>query len=130
MLSEMMVLKERPPDLIITSTAKRARATAKQFRKAFNLGKQLMWRDNRLYLASTNMMIDVVKELSGDYNVVWVFAHNPGMTDLANSFSDRFIENVPTCGIVKLEANINDWADLNPYNTRMTDFYYPKLFHV
>ncbi len=127
-MADMMVLKESRPDLLISSTAVRARKTATQFRKAFDMSKKDLWLDARLYHASPQGIIDVVRELPDDIDVVYVFGHNPGMTDLANHFGSPYIPNVPTCGIIKVQSEVSAWYEINQHNATRTAFYYPKQF--
>jgi phosphohistidine phosphatase len=38
--------------------------------------------------------------------------HNPGLTEFANRLLDDAIDNIPTCGIIAGELNIESWYDL------------------
>ena len=127
-MASMMADNESSPDLLISSTAVRAKRTANHFLKAFGLDKSKLVKDQRLYLASPQAMLDVIRELPNDYSTIYLFGHNPGMTEIANHFSDEYVDNVPTCGIVKITCNINEWYELNKQNSRRTQFYYPKQF--
>ena len=129
-MASMMSLKEAPADVLISSSAARAKKTATYFRKAFGLKKKDLLIDTRLYLASPGTMIDVLRELPDSYDVVYLFGHNPGMTEIANYFSDEFVDNVPTCGVVKITCEINSWHEMNQANSRRTAFYYPKIFNL
>lgn len=128
LMAEMMTLKETRPDVLITSTAKRARSTARRFRDVYGLSKDLVFKDGRLYLATPDEILSVLRELPEDYRTVAFFGHNPGITDFANLFAEDYIENVPTCGVVKLVSTAEHWYDLNTLNTQRTAFYYPKQF--
>ena len=33
------------------------------------------------------------------HNVVWIFGHNPGLTDFVNLIANAGIDNIPTCGV-------------------------------
>ena len=129
-MASMMVLKEKTPDLIISSTAVRARRTAGYFRKAFGLKKNQLIKDHRLYLASPQVMIDTIRELPDQYESVYIFGHNPGMTDIANFFANDYVENVPTCGIFKVTCEVDAWYEINKYNSKLTVFYFPKQFNL
>jgi len=128
-MASMMLLKESPPDLIISSTAVRANKTAIHFRKAFDLKKSKFIKDSRLYLAAPQAMLDVIREVPDEYATVYIFGHNPGMTDIANYFSDDHIDNVPTCGVVKIVCDVESWYELNKFNSKRTAFYSPKQFN-
>ena len=128
LMAEMMVLKESRPDAMITSTAKRARSTARRFKDAFGLPKDSIFKDRRLYLANPDEIMSVLKELPDDYHVIAFFGHNPGITDFANLFAEDYIDNVPTCGVVKIVSPVEHWYDLSASNSRRTAFYYPRQF--
>jgi phosphohistidine phosphatase len=59
--------------------------------------------------------------------VVVLFGHNPCFTSLANQFSDEYIPNVPTCGIVKIEAAGSEWSDFEKEG-KLTAFHFPKQY--
>lgn len=128
-MASLIVEKGAIADLIISSSARRARSTARHFRKALGLEKDQMLLDRRLYHAGIETILTVIQELPAEFASVFVFGHNPGFTHIANLFSYRPIENVPTCGIVKVEADITSWLEFDPNHGRMTAFYYPKMFN-
>ncbi|NND09048.1 MAG: histidine phosphatase family protein [Saprospiraceae bacterium] len=119
--------KEQYIDLLISSPAKRAFRTAKYFRKAFGLSKEYLWEDKRLYLASPEEMIEVIQETPDEYQNIAIFSHNPGTTQLANLLGDETIVNVPTTGVFKVVSEAAGWSSFQPGNTKLVDFYYPKL---
>jgi phosphohistidine phosphatase len=47
------------------------------------------------------------------------------MTDLANRLTDAQIDNIPTCGIVVIEADVREWRQLGG-GGRLITFDYPK----
>ena len=61
-----------------------------------------------------------------NYNDVMIVGHNPGLTELASRICPVEIDNIPTCGIFAVDADIDEWADLA--NTQGTVNYldYPK----
>ena len=52
----------------------------------------------------------------------------PTFTYMANYFSSTLISNVPTCGIVAIEANIEHWKDFNQDTATFLFFDYPKRY--
>jgi len=128
-MADMTVLRELKADIILSSPAKRAFATANIFRKAHGLKKNELIKDERLYLASPDIMLDVVREMPSEFGVIYLFGHNPGMTYLANYFSESQIENVPTCGMFKVLCEVEHWHELNRDKGRLETFVYPKMFH-
>ena len=115
------------PDGILTSTARRARRTARAFREAFGLGKDDVIQRGELYHAGPRQIERQIRTLPDSWKTVLVFGHNPGYTDVANLLDhDQTIDNVPTCGIVGARARIDSWEDFELSRAKRTTFMYPK----
>jgi phosphohistidine phosphatase len=124
------MLRDKDPDLeyIVSSPAKRALETAKIFRKAFNLSKERMDKDSRLYLASPSTIVEVIQSVDDQYQSLAIFGHNPGMTDFLNRFSAAAIDNIPTCGVARIDIDIDFWKKFSFESGKLVAFYYPKMF--
>ena len=116
------------PNQIISSPANRAFTTSTYFAEAFGTRKEEIKVDTRIYEAWPEDILSLVRMLDNKLETVLLFGHNPTLTSLANMFSRTYIPNVPTCGIVKVEAKIDSWALLNRDVAEMSDFYYPKQY--
>lgn len=116
------------PDLIVTSPAKRARSTAKAFRKVFDLPKTDFITDLSLYDASPDDVIAVVQHLDNTKRSVFVFGHNPTFTFLANRFPGVRIDNVPTCGVFLVKTMVPTWDTWTPEISTFIGFHYPKQY--
>ncbi|MGI9330197.1 MAG: SixA phosphatase family protein [Gammaproteobacteria bacterium] len=114
------------PSLIVSSPAERARQTARLIAQAINYPPEFLQREAELYLASPATILSVIAQQEDNFNNLVVCGHNPGMTDLANHLTDSRIDNVPTCGIVGMEADIQRWADSADAEWRLVFFDYPK----
>lgn len=123
------LLKDQSADiqLMISSTAKRAMATAKVFKKTFDIDKSKFLKTDQLYLASTSAILEVVRKIDDDYDCIALFGHNPGLTDFVNRFSDKMVDNVPTCGIARIEFNVDSWSAIESERGELTSFLYPKM---
>ncbi len=119
-------LKEKKvvPELIITSPAKRANATAKRFAKVFDLNKKHIWKEPKLYLATETTLLKIAKQIDEKYNVVFMVGHNPGITNFVNYSSNLEIDNVPTCGVTVLE--VSSWNKLGKEKAKAVYFDYPS----
>lgn len=85
-----------PVDVILSSTATRARRTAEAFAAALGLEVTL---DPELYLASAERLL--AKATASGAHAVLLVAHNPGITDLAYRLSDGGIAHMPTCAVAR-----------------------------
>lgn len=117
-------------DAIISSPANRAFTTATYFATAFGKKASAIIVDEEIYEAFLTTIYYTIQALNNDWSTVLLFGHNPTLTMLANDFSDEFITNVPTCGIIEVVANIERWADFNANKGELTAFYYPKQFNI
>ena len=116
------------PDMIITSGANRAKSTAEFFMKEFNLPKDRFRIENDLYEASPEEVFDVLRSAPDDARFVYLFGHNPTFTWVANNLSGVRIDNVPTCGVVHAQANLEHWKKFQPQYAAFVGFHYPKQF--
>jgi phosphohistidine phosphatase len=112
------------PDLMITSPAKRANSTCKKFAKIFEVDKKNIWKEPKLYHASENVILKLTKEIDEQNNVVFIFGHNPGLTNFVNYASNLEIDNIPTTGIVVLE--VSNWKKLGKEKAKAVYFDYPS----
>jgi len=120
--------KEIQPDLIITSPAKRAASTAKRIAKVLKYPKDAIKVVNKLYHGDEDTMLDVLSKLKDKHNTVFIFGHNPGLTDFVNSImsEELDIDNVPTCGVVAFQFQAESWSQVTWGTGKMMFFDYPK----
>ena len=115
------------PDLILSSPAVRALATATIMARELKVAASIVRQDERLYLAGPADMLAVIRELGGSARHLMVFGHNPGITDFANRLSagDR-IDNMPTSAVFTATFAIQDWSELDWGSGQDAQFDYPK----
>ena len=113
-------------DLILSSPAVRAYTTARiiAMQLAFDVDQINVVSD--IYGAYHEELLDLVRGVDDAYSSVFMFGHNPEFTSLANYFSDSYIDNVPTCGVVRIKVECEKWKDLNKMNARVVAFDFPK----
>ena len=114
------------PSMIITSPAVRAWTTAKIIAQEIGYPIEFLQRENDLYLASLDTLLDVVVAQENEFNNLMVVGHNPGLTDFANYLSPGLTNNLPTAGVVSLNLNIKDWNLYERPATELLYFDYPK----
>ncbi len=125
-MAERFAETEPVPDLIVSSPAARARATAEHFAEALDFGGGAVAYNDRLYHASSHGILEVIADQDDAHRHVVLFGHNPGLTNLANLVADAGIDNVPTTGVVRLELGITEWTAVDAGVGRVLDFDYPK----
>ena len=110
------------PDLLISSDANRAKTTANIFIETLNISSKIVRYNHSLYDFSGRNLVEVIKNCDESVNHLWVFGHNHAITYFVNTYGNVYIDNVPTCGIVQIEFDINDWKNLKKGKTLMTLF--------
>lgn len=112
---------------IISSPAVRAFSTAAAFQDVYKLEIPIQI-ENYLYHGDPSDFEEALCTIDDSINCVAIFGHNPGITYLANDLdSDRFIDNVPTCGVIIGAIDIIHWEDFSVAQTVLKDFLYPKM---
>lgn len=124
-------LKEKNvfPDLMLTSPAIRAFETCKIIAKILGYSEEKVKTDTRLYHASEDQLLKVIQEiqdLNDDEEVVFIFGHNPGLTDFANSLLNQTIDNIPTCGVIGAKVRVKSWKETKFGSGEMKFFDFPK----
>jgi phosphohistidine phosphatase len=114
------------PSLILTSTAVRARQTARLFAQAIGYPLEFVQSERGLYLAEPEAILEIVGLQENSFNSITVCGHNPGITELASTLSRTNIDNVPTGGIVILDSNIDGWEQVDGARWSLVEFDYPK----
>ncbi len=119
--------KDLIPDLIITSPARRAKATAEFFQKEFESELLDFVTESDLYFGSESDWLHLIENLEDSTNCAAFFSHNPTITYFANTFTSDLLDNVPTCGVIHLVSNIKSWTEFSSSNTKLKNYYFPKL---
>jgi len=122
-------LKEKKimPDLILCSSAKRTKLTAKGLAKEIGYSGKIKYID-ALYLAEPETIQEHIKDVNNKYDTLFVVGHNPETTELSNMMINDYIDNVPTLGIVALDLSIDHWREFKLSEGKMQFFIYPKMF--
>lgn len=113
-------------DLLITSPAKRAAATARRIAEELTFPKDQIIKEPKLYHGTNRDVISVIQDVSDKIETLMIFGHNPGWTDLVNYLSDSNIYNIPTCGIAEINFDIASWKEIDTIKGQLIDFDYPK----
>lgn len=114
------------PDLLLSSPAERALTTCYAIAEEIGYGKSKIKTDKNLYHAEDAEILNIVQALNNKYLCVWIFGHNPGLTDFINLIADAGIDNIPTCGVVACSLDIQSWDEASRKKGVVTFFDYPK----
>ncbi|GEQ86265.1 phosphoglycerate mutase [Patiriisocius marinistellae] len=100
------------PQLLVSSDAVRAYETALFFKSAFGLEDAIFKTNHELYDFSGQQLMEVIKGLDDDLNLVMLVGHNHALTSIVNMLGDTFIENVTTSGFVAIQFDVDSWSNI------------------
>ncbi|MFI1979918.1 MULTISPECIES: SixA phosphatase family protein [Streptomyces] len=108
------------PDLVLCSTARRARSTWELAAAEMDATPPTR-HDERLYAADANRLLDVVREAPADVRTLLLIGHNPGLQDLITLLADEGLgdslqhvrEKFPTSAVAVLTRH-GSWSGFAP----------------
>ena len=127
-MAEIIQGKNIYPDKIISSPANRALTTAVIFAKQLRYPIENIIIDENIYDSSIKKLWQVIQKIERENYDVFLFGHNPFLTEIVNEFDNVRIDNVPTSAIVKIEFDIIDWKDASIRTGIVKWMEYPKLY--
>ncbi|OIO58574.1 MAG: phosphohistidine phosphatase [Verrucomicrobia bacterium CG_4_10_14_3_um_filter_43_23] len=101
--------KEHSPDLIISSSALRAFTTAQLVAKELDYPETNIQVINELYNAPAGMMLRIIQRTDDSVNHLFVFGHNPGISDLACQYIGERSVGLRTSEAVTITFNVDSW---------------------
>src|SRR5690606_37513463 len=117
LVSEYAASHFTAPDIMIRSDAKRALTTALRFQEAYSFSEGKFFINTDLYDFSGNRVQRVIESCNDDVEGLMIFGHNNALTNLANKYGNKYIDNIPTCGFVKIEFETDDWKKITKGKT-------------
>ena len=103
-------------DLVVCSTAVRAKATAEPVVTALQCPVQF---EPNVYDATAGELLDVVQHLPEGASVAMLVGHNPGLESLTTVLSGAHTR-YPTAALGTLTFDVERWADVEPGGGRLT----------
>lgn len=127
-MGKLLHAKGAKPDVLISSPAQRALHTARFFAEAMGHDPDSVQQEPQIYEAYPETIFFFIQALPNEHQEIFLFGHNPTWTSLANQFSEEFLSNIPTCGVFKVEAAVDDWAAFTRHTGALTAFHFPKQY--
>lgn len=119
---------------VIASPAVRVMQTVEIGAQTSQLNVQVIW-DRRIYLASSDTLLDLIREQEGDPEAILMVGHNPGLEDLifdlvpddtSSPLRDIVEEKFPTATFAVLKLDIDSWADAQEGCARLDHLMRPR----
>lgn len=114
------------PSLILSSPALRAWTTAKIVAREISYPIEFLQREEDLYLADVESLLAFLERQDSKFNSIMLVGHNPGLTDLANFLLPDVTDNLPTCGVISMTVDAEDWFLPPASGAELLVFDFPK----
>jgi len=113
------------PDLIISSTAKRAAATAEAVADACDYEGDIEFTRS-FYHADAETFLDRLSSVQDQNSIVMVVSHNPSVEELLESLTGRW-ERMPTAALAQVDLDIGNWSEIEDMpEGELTNLWIPK----
>ena len=112
------------PDLVLCSTAVRARATLELVRPG--LGHPEERFDRGLYHASVDDVLELVSAADDAMSGILLIGHNPTLHELAMLLAPPGPDVFPTGALAALRLDIGSWRDMRPACGLIEAFVVPR----
>ncbi len=100
------------PDLIVSSTARRARKTAEKVAEMSGYEGEVQLEES-LYMGDPEDYFEALRAVADKHDCVMVVGHNPGLEEFLDLLT-RSDELMPTAALAQISLSIEHWRQLTP----------------
>ncbi len=118
-------------DTVLSSPAKRARATCRRICKAAHFPADGVETKKTLYFSGCEQVLATVKQAGGDSSrVMAAFGHNPDWSNFVEhcSLKPPLFSELPTCGVAVIEFSCSKWNEASFANAKCVELITPNQF--
>ena len=126
LMSDVLLKQKIKPQLVISSPAIRAVSTAIIMCNDLKFPLNQLILEPILYESTVQHYLNVIQKTNNTIETLFLFAHNPTITEVCNIFSNTSIEHVPTSGVVGLSIDIDDWEKINKTKSSLLVYDFPR----
>jgi phosphohistidine phosphatase len=112
MMGEHMKKYFSGDEFFISSPAIRAITTAIIFAKHLNYDLEKIKLKKELYEADESTFLDVILKTDDSINTVFIFGHNPAISEVLAKLVKGRIVDVPTCCVSEINFESEKWSSL------------------
>ena len=115
------------PEIIISSTAERARETAEAAARASAYNGKIILKKS-LYAAGPEAYIEALHTILNNYSIAMIVGHNPAIEELVELLTGE-THIMPTCSLASIKLSVDNWLDVNNHSKgKLVDIWLPRDF--
>ena len=125
-MADLLKKKEVHPHYVISSPANRAITTAELICEILHFPVKEIKKRIEIYEGGSGHLLQIVQEIADSTQSAMVFGHNPTITEFSNLLTEKYIDSLVTCGVVRIDLKIASWRDAAPGKGKLVWYEYPK----
>lgn len=110
-VAESLRARDLRPDLILTSSARRATETATGVQQVLDVPSHALEQDRRIYLADAWELLAIMQDVDDAVATLLVVGHNPTLSHIGSLLSGREV-HLETSGLIALTHPTPSWSRL------------------
>lgn len=124
-MGERLAKRGVKPDLILSSPAVRALATAELIAEKLDYQRTNIVVKDGVYAGEADELLALIRSLGDTLDCVVLIGHNPELTTLAHNFSSE-ITHLPTCAVAEFAFAAKSWSHIAKDNSAKVTLDFPK----
>ena len=118
------------PNKILCSTALRARSTAETLCDQLGIADSLIHLEAELYESSVRILLQSINGLDETHKVVFMVAHNPSISYLAEYLTDDTAGNMVPGSACQIDFEDMAWAEVSQKSGRLISYTDPNRLNT
>lgn len=114
------------PDIVYTSSAKRAAKTTKIIAEILGYENKKIVEQDTLYMGSLEQYIKTIYQTPNQHNSLFIVAHNPTVTEVAEYLSGAILDDLPTSAIVCIGFEVEEFQLIKEGSGHILFYDYPN----
>ncbi len=125
-VGEVLLERGLKPDVIVSSSARRARKTAERAARACGHDRAIVETED-IYEAGPWDIITVIQQIPEDAATAMIVGHNPGFWSLVQTLGGA-IDQFPTAAWAQLRLPVEFWGEVSEMTRgELVELWYPKV---
>jgi phosphohistidine phosphatase len=128
LVAQELLERNFSPDKIFSSSATRAKETAKLVAKVFNIPAKSIEFDMRFYSGFKNDYFLYIQHLSNDINKAMIIGHNPNIENIIAILAKNKekVTAMSTASAAYFQFDVNNWNEVMPNSGLLQFIIHPK----
>lgn len=98
-------------DMLFSSPAKRALATAETIARKLDFKRKKIVLDEQIYTGQVDDLLQVIRAVGDEHKRVMLVGHNPALSELLQCLAGKST-SMPTCSVAELRFDTKSWSKI------------------